>query len=182
MNISVFCASSDMVKEEYRLQAKQLGSWIAQNGHTLVYGGATGGLMQAVAFGASECGGEILGVIPDTIIERGRTSDLPTQLFKVASMSERKAMMIEYSDVFVVLPGGFGTLDEFFDATSSCMVNEHDKHTILYNPDNYWEGLIMQIERMKKDNLAYNVRKSALLQIVNSIEDIYVAIESLEQE
>ncbi len=182
MNISVFCASSDSVKEEYRIQAKQLGNWIARNEHTLVYGGATGGLMQAVALGASELDGEILGIIPDTIIERGRTSDLPTQLFKVSSMSERKAMMIEYSDLFVVLPGGFGTLDEFFDTTSSCMVNEHDKYTILYNPDNYWEGLIMQIERMKKENLAYNVSNAARLKIANSIEEIFSLIETLENK
>ena len=115
MNICVYCSSSDQVRDEFKQQATEFGNWLADKGHTLVYGGATGGLMSAVAQGASNAGGDIVGIIPDCIIEKGRKSDLPTELFIVGDMAERKSMMREYSDVFVVFPGGFGTLGEVFD-------------------------------------------------------------------
>ena len=89
MNVCVYCSSSNQVCDEYKQQATKLGKWLAENGHTLVYGGATGGLMSAVAQGSADSDGDIVGIIPECIIEKGRKSDLPTELFVVGDMAEQ---------------------------------------------------------------------------------------------
>lgn len=157
MNICVFCSSCDAIADSYKQQAARLGEWIVQNGHTLVYGGATGGLMDAVAQGAHRLGGEILGIVPQSIVDKGRKSPLNTELLIVADMDERKALLKENADVFVVLPGGIGTLDEMFDAIASRAVGEHNKPLVVFNPDNYWEGLITQIRRMEQERTAHKI-------------------------
>lgn len=162
MNICVFCASSSQVSDAFKSEARLIGQFIAENGHTLIYGGATGGLMDAVAEATHELGGEIIGVVPDLIVEKGRKSDLPTQTFQVETMSERKELMKEYADVFVVLAGGFGTLDELFDVVASGMVGYHDKQTILVNSDDYFAGLLQQIDRMTAEGLGYKAREAGL--------------------
>ena len=172
MNVCVYCSSSNQVCDEYKQQATKLGKWLAENGHTLVYGGATGGLMSAVAQGSADSDGDIVGIIPECIIEKGRKSDLPTELFVVGDMAERKTMMKEYADVFVVLPGGFGTLDEMFDTISSCLVGEHDKPTILYNPNNFWEGLLMQIERIMQEGMGYKIQRNANFSVVTTLDEL----------
>ncbi|MBO5346308.1 MAG: TIGR00730 family Rossman fold protein [Paludibacteraceae bacterium] len=182
MNICVYCSSSDQVRDEFKQQATEFGKWLADKNHTLVYGGATGGLMSAVAQGASNAGGDIVGIIPDCIIEKGRKSDLPTELFIVGDMAERKSMMKEYSDVFVVFPGGFGTLDEMFDTISSCMVGEHDKPTILYNPDNFWMGLLLQLDKILKEGLGYKITRNGNLKVVDTLEELKEVIIKTEKE
>lgn len=182
MNICVYCSSSDQVRDEFKQQATEFGKWLADKNHTLVYGGATGGLMSAVAQGASDAGGDIVGIIPDCIIEKGRKSDLPTELFIVGDMAERKSMMKEYSDVFVVFPGGFGTLDEMFDTISSCMVGEHDKTTILFNPDNFWMGLLLQLDKILKEGLGYKVSRNGNLKVVDTLEELKEVIIKTENE
>lgn len=182
MNICVYCSSSDQVRDEFKQQATEFGKWLADKNHTLVYGGATGGLMSAVAQGASDAGGDIVGIIPDCIIEKGRKSDLPTELFIVGDMAERKSMMKEYSDVFVVFPGGFGTLDEMFDTISSCMVGEHDKPTILYNPDNFWMGLLLQLDKILKEGLGYKITRNGNLKVVDTLEELKEVIIKTEKE
>lgn len=182
MNICVYCSSSDQVRDEFKQQATEFGKWMASNGHTLVYGGATGGLMSAVAQGVADANGDIVGIIPECIIEKGRKSDLPTELFIVGDMAERKSMMKEYSDVFVVFPGGFGTLDEMFDTISSCMVGEHDKTTILFNPDNFWMGLLLQLDKILKEGLGYKVSRNGNLKVVDTLEELKEVIIKTENE
>ena len=182
MNICVYCSSSDQVRDEFKQQATEFGEWLADKNHTLVYGGATGGLMSAVAQGASNAGGDIVGIIPDCIIEKGRKSDLPTELFIVGDMAERKSMMKEYSDVFVVFPGGFGTLDEMFDTISSCMVGEHDKPTILFNPDSFWTGLLLQLDKILKEGLGYKITRNGNLKVVDTLEELKEVIIKTEKE
>ena len=160
MNICVFCASSDGVSEAFKEEARVIGRFIATGGHTLVYGGATGGLMDAVAETVAEQQGEIIGVVPELIVEKGRRSTLPMQLFEVADMSERKEMMKELADVFVVLPGGFGTYDELFDVLASGMVGYHDKPLALVNTDDFYAGIKQQIRRMTTENVGYVSRTS----------------------
>ncbi len=182
MNICVYCSSSDQVRDEFKQQATEFGKWMANNGHTLVYGGATGGLMSSVAQGVADANGDIVGIIPECIIEKGRKSDLPTELFIVGDMAERKSMMKEYSDVFVVFPGGFGTLDEMFDTISSCMVGEHDKTTILFNPDNFWMGLLLQLDKILKEGLGYKVSRNGNLKVVDTLEELKEMIIKTENE
>ncbi|MDR0828572.1 MAG: TIGR00730 family Rossman fold protein [Prevotellaceae bacterium] len=178
MKICVYCASSPLASETLKNQAVIIGEFIAKNGHTLVYGGATGGLMDAVAQAASDNGGEIIGIIPQLIIENGRKSDLPTQLFVVKDMNERKAMLKEISDIFVVLPGGFGTLDEFYDTITSGVLGYFDKKIYLVNYENFYEGVILLIKNMIKENLGYCNRKNNLV-ITESAEDTVEKINNI---
>ena len=176
MNICVFCASSPQVSERFKEEARAIGRYIAEKGHTLVYGGATGGLMDAVAEAVHECGGEITGVIPEVIVQKGRESSLPTVLFRVGTMSERKDMMKEYADVFVALPGGYGTLDEVFDVLASGMAGEHDKPLVLVNTDDYWGYMLQQFQKMHAEGLAYRSPRVRLT-VVQSAEEAMREIE-----
>lgn len=170
MKICVYCASSPFAGKHLLNLATKLGEFIAENGHTLIYGGSTGGLMDAVAEAVSKHNGEIIGIIPQLIIDNGRKSDLPTELIVVKDMNERKAKLKEISDVFVVLPGGFGTLDEFYDTITSGALGYFDKKIYLVNYENFFEGVIMLIKNMIKENLGYNKRKNNLV-ITENIEE-----------
>lgn len=175
MNICVFCASNDTVSEKYRQVARQLGTYLAENEHTLVYGGATGGLMSEVANAAHKASGSIIGVIPRKIVEVGRSSTICDQLFQVEDMSERKEMMKEFADLLIVLPGGIGTLDELFDVLSSGMIGYHDTPTVLVNCDQFYQGLIMQLDTIKKEKLAHEERATEFV-ITTSLEETLAII------
>lgn len=151
MKVAVFCSSSNRIAQNYRDLAYELGVQIATEGHTLVYGGATGGLMDAVAMGACSVNGTIIGVIPQAVIRMNRQSKLPTVLHVVDTMSERKALMKEHTDVFVVLPGSYGTLDEMMDIVAGGIVGEHKKPLILLNQDGFYDLLLHQIEVMRAE-------------------------------
>ncbi len=151
MNIAVFCSSSNHIADKYKQVGFQLGQLIAESDDTLVYGGATGGLMDSVSEGATSKEGTIIGVIPQAVIRMNRQSALPTQLISVETMSERKATMKELSDIFVVLPGSYGTLDEMMDIVTSAVVGEHKKPLILVNQDGFYNQFLGQIELMRNE-------------------------------
>lgn len=151
MNIAVFCSSSNHIAEHYKQSAFQLGELIADSGNTLVFGGATGGLMDSVAEGAYSKNGRIIGVIPQAVIKMNRQSALSTELIKVESMNERKAQMKALSDVFVVLPGSYGTLDEMLDIVASGIVGEHRKPLIIVNQNGFYDMLLKQIDFMRSE-------------------------------
>ncbi|MDR1543876.1 MAG: TIGR00730 family Rossman fold protein [Prevotellaceae bacterium] len=177
MKICVYCASSPLASKTLINQAVTVGNFIAESGNVLVYGGATGGLMDAVAEAAREKNGEVIGIIPQLIIDNGRKSGLPTELIIVKDMNERKAKLKEISDIFVVLPGGFGTLDEFYDTITSGSLGYFDKKIILVNYENFYEGVIIQIKNMIKENLGYMNRKNNLIIVENAEE----AVEKLKE-
>ncbi|MHB9056291.1 MAG: LOG family protein [Paludibacteraceae bacterium] len=178
MRICVFCSSSNHIADEYKQMAIQFGRKIAGNGHVLVYGGATGGLMDAVAEGAVEKKGEIIGVIPEIIIRSNRQSKFPTQLIIMSDMAGRKNRMKQESDVFVVLPGGYGTLDEMFDVIASGTVGEHKKPLICLNINGFYNSLIDQTIQMKK-NLFIPLEESYKPHFVQSIDECFEVIENL---
>jgi uncharacterized protein (TIGR00730 family) len=151
MNIAVFCSSSNHIAERYKQTAFLLGELVAESGNTLVYGGATGGLMDSVAEGAQNKKGKIIGVIAQAIIKMNRLSLLPTELIVVDTMSERKEKMKAISDVFVVLPGSYGTLDEMLDIIASGIVCEHKKPLILVNDGDFYAQLLNQINYMRSE-------------------------------
>jgi cytokinin riboside 5'-monophosphate phosphoribohydrolase len=151
MKIAVFCSSSNRIALHYKQSAFLLGKMVAVDGHTLVFGGATGGLMDAVAEGAQLGNGEIVGVIPQAIIRMKRQSLISTRVIEVETMNDRKAIMKDLADAFVVLPGSYGTLDEMFDVISSGIVGEHKKPLILINQDGFYNQLIDQIDYMRSE-------------------------------
>ena len=151
MNIAVFCSSSNAIDDHYKQAAFQLGELIAEGRNKLVYGGATGGLMDAVAEGARSKDGTIIGVISQAIIRMKRQSNLPTEQLIVETLGERKAQMKTLADVFVVLPGSYGTLDEMLDIVASGVVGEHKKPLIIVNQDGFYNQFFNQINLMRRE-------------------------------
>lgn len=150
MRIAVYCSAKDTIPEEYLALGDAVGRWIGEHGHTLVYGGATGGLMSRVSDAAKAAGAHVVGVIPPRITAAGRLAGNCDYLIEVANMSERKQRMRDEADVFVCLPGSYGTLDEMMDVTSSAIVGEHHKAVLVLNYKGFYEPLKQQIEHMKK--------------------------------
>ena len=149
MKIAVYCSAKDAIAEEYLRIGDAVGRWIGEAGNTLVYGGATGGLMSRVSKAAKQAGATVIGVIPTRIIAAGRKADNCDRLIEVSSMSERKQRMRDEADVIVCLPGSYGTLDEMMDAMSSGIVGEHHKPVYVLNYKGFYEPLKQQIVRMK---------------------------------
>ncbi len=172
MNIAVYCSAKNSIPEEFKDLGRKLGTWIADNNHILIYGGATGGLMTSVSDAARKAGGYVIGVVPPSIIAAGRKADNCNELFRVRSMSERKQAMRDMSDIIVCLPGSYGTLDEMMDATSSAIVGEHRKPTFVLNYNGFYEPLKQQIALMQ--SLQFIPEQESYKPIfVDSLEELY---------
>ena len=142
MRLCIFSGSSSGVKESYTLAAKKLGQELASKGIGVVYGGASVGLMGAVADAALECAGEVIGVIPKSLFDKEVGHMGLSNLHVVKNMHERKAMMAELSDGFIALPGGIGTLEELFEVWTWRQLGYHDKPIGLLNTAGYYDGLL----------------------------------------
>ena len=141
-SLCVFCASSSEVHQKYIDLAADLGTMLAQAHICLVYGGAQGGLMGAAANAALAAGGEVIGVIPEVLFGQERAHQGLTKLYITRDMHERQQKMAALADGFVVLPGGLGTLAEFFEVLTWKYIGLHDKPIILVNIDGFWDSLI----------------------------------------
>ena len=150
----------------------ELGKWIAENGHALVYGGATGGLMTRTSNAARNAGGEVIGVVPQRIISAGRLAQNCTQLYIVSSMAERKQMMRDVADCFVCLPGSYGTLDEMYDVIASGTVGEHKKPLYILNYKGFYEGIRREAEDMRALNFLPQ-QEAYAPQYVSTLDDLY---------
>ncbi len=146
--ICVYCGSSSGSDPVHRAAAHDLGAFLAQSGIGLVYGGGNVGLMGAIADGALSQKGEVIGVIPKSLMEKELGHGGVTELHVVGSMHERKQLMVDLSDGFIALPGGFGTLDELFETLTWLQLSFHDKPVGLLNVGGFFDGLIEFISHM----------------------------------
>ena len=179
MKVAVYCSAKDRIPEEYLALGDVLGRWIAEAGHTLVYGGATGGLMTRVSHAAKAAGGMVEGVIPQRIIQAKRMADNCDVLYTVANMCERKQRMKDLADCFVCLPGSYGTLDEMMDVVASGTVDEHRKPIFILNYEGFYEGLKLQAEHMRK--LAFLPQEEQYApQFVDTIEQLIDKLTELK--
>jgi len=140
--ICVYCGSSPGRLPEYLEAATSLGSALVDLGLGLVYGGASVGLMGEIADTVIKGGGEVIGVIPRSLVEKEVSHHGLSELRIVESMHERKAVMEELSDGFIALPGGFGTLEEIFEVLTWSQLGFHQKPCALLNSQNYYDNLI----------------------------------------
>jgi uncharacterized protein (TIGR00730 family) len=140
--VAVYCGSADGTNPAYLAEARALGAAIAASGLGMVYGGACVGLMGAVADAALAGGAEVIGVLPQVLEGREIAHTGLTALELVPTMHERKARMAELADAFLVLPGGYGTLDELLEAVTWAQLGLHAKPCILINVAGYWDGLL----------------------------------------
>ena len=140
--VCVFCGASSGRLQAYAESARAFGHAAAERGVGIVYGGGKVGLMGAVADGALAAGGEVIGVIPEALVERELAHDGLTKLHVVTSLHERKAKMAELADGFVALPGGFGTLDELMEQLTWSQLGLHEKPVGLLDVEGYWGPLV----------------------------------------
>ena len=146
MKVCVFCGSSMGNDPRYQEAAAQLGEVLAQNDCTLYYGGANVGLMKIIADKMLEKGKRVVGIIPKLITDMEIAHEGVTEMIEVDSMSERKVMLINESDAFIAMPGGFGTLDELFEITVLNQLRITDKPVALYNTLNYYDSMMQFID------------------------------------
>lgn len=176
MTIAVYCSAKDIIPEEYLRLGDELGAWIGRQGHSLVYGGATGGLMSRTSNAAKAAGARVIGVIPPRIKAAGRLADNCDELVEVANMNERKQQMKELSDCFVCLPGSYGTLDEMYDVIASGTVGEHHKPCFILNYKGFYEGLKQEAAHMKE--LLFLPKEESYKPVfVDTIEELVEKIE-----
>jgi len=159
----VFCGSSLGVRPEYRAAAALLGTSIAGRGLGVVYGGASVGLMQLVAESALDRGGEVIGVITEALVGHEIAHRGLSRLEVVSTMHERKSRMAELADAFVMLPGGFGTCEEFFEAATWSQLGIHDKPYGILNVDNYFEDLLRFIDHAISEQFIRPQNASAMI-------------------
>lgn len=161
--IAVFCGSASGASISYTDSAVSLGKELAKRGIGLVYGGSSAGLMGTVADTVLQEGGEVIGVIPTLLKEREIAHTRLTELHVVESMHERKAKMAELADAFIVLPGGAGTMEEFFEVFTWAQIGLHQKPIGLLNPAHYFDPLVSFFDHMTTEQFLQEQYRSMLL-------------------
>lgn len=169
--ITVFCGSSFGTDAIYEKQATLLGKTLAAQNIDLVYGGANVGLMGAVADGVLSGGGKVFGVLPNFLQQKEIAHSQLTELILVETMHERKTKMDELSDGVIALPGGFGTLEEFFEMLTWAQLGLHKKPIAILNVDGFYDELISLLQTMVNKGFLKEVNQKMLL-ISDDIEDL----------
>lgn len=167
--ICVFCGARPGRGDVYLGVARAVARAIVARGDAIVYGGGRVGMMGALADAALEAGGEVTGVIPQSLATAEVAHSGLTQLHLVDSMHARKALLTELSDAFVALPGGIGTMDELFEALTWRQLGIHDKPVGILNHDGYYDPLVALLDRMLEEGLLPPATREFTL-IENSIE------------
>ncbi|MFT4203557.1 MAG: TIGR00730 family Rossman fold protein [Chitinophagaceae bacterium] len=147
-SIAVFCGSSSGNAEQYAAAAYTLGKALAENNIAVIYGGAKVGLMGAVADGALENGGKVIGVLPHFLRKKEVGHEHLTELILVDNMHDRKKKMDELSDAVIMLPGGFGTFEEFFEMLTWAQLGLHKKAIAILNTDGFYDQLLQMMDNM----------------------------------
>jgi hypothetical protein len=168
--VAVYCGSANGSNAVYLAEAKKLGSAIARAGLGLVYGGASVGLMGAVADAALAGGAEVIGILPEVLSGSEIAHRGLTRLEMVATMHERKARMVKLADAFLMLPGGYGTLDEMMEIVTWKQLRLHAKPCILINTAGYWDGLLTFLDRAVEAGFL-KAENRGLLEVVGTAEE-----------
>ena len=179
MNITVYCGALSGANPEYEKKARELGAWIAGNGHALVYGAGDRGMMGAVSDGTIEAGGTAIGVTPNFFVLAEVTRDNLSELIVPETMSERREKMMELGDAFIALPGGTGTLDEISEVAAMKRLGklgDIDKPIMLYNIDGFYDNLLGFFDRVLADGFFRPEDRNNIIE-VKCIEDIARVIE-----
>ena len=173
--VAVFCASADGCDPIYRAAALDLGRALARRRVGVVYGGSKVGLMQAVAQGALEAGGPVVGVIPTVLVDLEVAHTELTELHVTDTMHTRKAMMSERADAFIALPGGFGTFEELFEVLAWQTLKLHSKPVLLLNINGFYDGMLAFLDHCVTEGML-KPKNRAILLVADTVED---ALEQL---
>ncbi len=180
-NVCVYCGSSSNVDDIYKEQATKMGGIIASEGWGVVYGGGRVGLMGLVADAALDNGGKVYGYIPEHIQEREVEHTDLSELHIVDTMHVRKQMMVDRSQAFVILAGGLGTLDEFFELATWKQLGLHDKPIVLVDIDGYWTKMVEAIHNIAEKGFMRDTDLE-LFTVVKSVEDVAQTLKEAPRE
>lgn len=175
MKIGVFCSANSNIDTDFFSLTRELGTWIGQKGHTLVFGGCNMGLMECIAQSVHEAGGSTIGVVPQVIEKGGKVSDFVDVNIACDNLSDRKDLMLLQSDVLIALPGGIGTLDEIFSVAAAHTIGYHNKRVIIYNMKGFWDSTIRMLDDLQAQGLIRGSWRN-YIQIANSMEQIQLLI------
>lgn len=171
MIIGVYCASSNRVADIHIDQAERLGELIAKRGDTLVYGGGQVGLMGVVARAVHEHEGTVIGAIPRALKEReGIAYDVADEMHVTDTMQQRKAIIFTRADAFIVLPGGFGTMEELLEVLTLRQLGYHDKPIVILNTDGFYDRLVDLFEHFYEEKTAHE-RYRTLYKVASTPEE-----------
>jgi uncharacterized protein (TIGR00730 family) len=171
--LCVFCGSAAGISPKYLEMGKRLGKFLANNNIGLVYGGASIGLMGAIADSAMANGGYVVGVIPKSLVEYEVAHSGLSELHVVNNMHQRKQLMYDHADVFLTLPGGMGTLDEMFEVLTWTQLKYHAKQSYIFNFDGFYDSLLDYLRSSHEQGFI----KSEHLEYLREIKDV----EALEK-
>jgi uncharacterized protein (TIGR00730 family) len=181
MKIAVYCSSCANLASEYVTPAQVLGEWIGKNGHELVFGGVNAGLMHVVSQATHDSGGKVIGVIPTMFLHRA--SSINDEVIKTHDLNGRKSTMIDISDLFVVLPGGIGTIDEWISTLSHVLcVNNDNRGIIVVNINHMYNELIEQLETTAASPFARRDDIDRRSTIVNNVDELKDALLKFSKE
>ena len=170
-SIAVFCGSQSGINPLYQKQAKELGKYLGENKIRLIYGGGSKGLMGAVADSVMAHGGEVVGVIPELLIGWEHQHEGISDLQIVADMHSRKKIMYDLSDAAIILPGGYGTLDELFEMLTWNTLKIHEKKIIMLNTEGFYNHLLAHIKFMQESKFLYENWEERIL-LANTVEEV----------
>lgn len=175
---AVYCGSRPGAQEKYMKSAVAIGETLVDNGFGLVYGGGSSGLMGAVANSVMDSGGEVVGVIPTFLDAREMKNERITELHVVDDMHTRKKMMIDRANAgFIVLPGGPGTMEEFYEVLTWRQLSLIDKPIIVFNIDGYYDSIKVLLETMDKERFIDD-GDLTLCEFVTSVEELSNLLET----
>ena len=175
---ALYCGSRAGNHPIYREKAIHLARGIAEQNFGIVYGGASIGLMGQVADTVIEYGGEVVGVIPEFMLDYEIAHNTLTELHIVQNMHERKAMMAERANAFVALPGGFGTFEEILEIATWAQLNQHQKPMMLYNVNGFYDHMIAQLDHAVAEGFLPPQHRAKLI-VCNHSDQIFNAIKNL---
>lgn len=171
MKIGIFCSANENIDPDFFSLTKELGEWMASEGHTLVFGGTNMGLMDCVAKAVHEGGSSVVGVVPTIVEKNGRASRYNDVEIPCDNLSDRKDILLLQSDIIIALPGGIGTLDEVFSVAASHTIAYHNKKVILYNMKGFWNKLIETLDKLETDGFIRGNWHDYIL-VADCLEDI----------
>ena len=175
-SVAVYCASSNQLKEVYYKEARRLGNLLAEAGIRTIYGDGGIGLMGALADGVLEKGGEIVGVIPQFMVDEQWNKPRSSRTIVTKTMQERKALMEKMSDGMIALPGGIGTTEELFECLTWKQLGLHTKPVVLLNIDGFFDRVLALIDDMVEGRFLRDIDRNMFV-VVHTADE---AIEALK--
>ena len=178
-SLALYCGSSTGNNPVYAREAARFGKMCAQKSLTLYFGGGSIGLMGAAAEACLSKGGKVIGVAPDFFTQGEVLATNLTEMILVKTMSERKQLLEEKSDAFVVFPGSYGTIDELFEMVTDAQLGMHTKPIVIYNYMGYYDLLLRQLDKFMEEGFLRPFHRSLLLN-ASDLEELFYKLDTYE--